>query len=296
MIVPDAPANVVMGTYATSRSPDQGVRIAYDKEILRNGWLLVDTWVPALILCSAYVSTVKVFLPRYMKDRPPLDIMSFIRAFNLFQVLANFWFAIQVGRRTYFGGSFSWLCQGVMGRDDPVTLDLLRLLYVYIWVRVVDLLDTVFFGLRHKWTHVSTLNVSHHCIVLLFGVYGVRHGADSHMTLVVLVNQCVHVIMFTYYFFASFGDRFRKYLTWKRYLTGIQLAQFFVLGVHSVLPLVFPCPGLPAMHSIVAISSMTFFFIMFARFYVQTYGGVKQELSKIPVSFGCKLLVENKSL
>lgn len=50
------------------------------------------------------------------------------------------------------------------------------------------------------------------------------------------------------------------------------------------------------MHSIVAISSMTFFFIMFARFYVQTYGGVKQELSKIPVSFGCKLLVENKSL
>ena len=32
--------------------------------------------------------------------------------------------------------------------------------------------------------------------------------------------------MYSYYFLASFGSKYRKYLWWKKYLTGFQLVQF----------------------------------------------------------------------
>ena len=40
-----------------------------------------------------------------------------------------------------------------------------------------------------------------------------------------LINSMVHIIMYTYYFLSAFGDTFRPFLGWKRYLTMIQLVR-----------------------------------------------------------------------
>lgn len=38
-----------------------------------------------------------------------------------------------------------------------------------------------------------------------------------------MINVIVHIIMYSYFFLATFGEPVKKYLWWKRYLTKIQL-------------------------------------------------------------------------
>ena len=38
-----------------------------------------------------------------------------------------------------------------------------------------------------------------------------------------MLNSLVHFVMYFYYFLSSFGDTFRKYLWWKKYLTAFQM-------------------------------------------------------------------------
>lgn len=44
------------------------------------------------------------------------------------------------------------------------------------------------------------------------------HGTFSN-----LINNMVHVIMYTYYMVAAMGPEYQKYLWWKKHLTTIQL-------------------------------------------------------------------------
>ena len=39
----------------------------------------------------------------------------------------------------------------------------------------------------------------------------------------VLFNVVIHVIMYSYYFFAALGPEFQKYLWWKKHLTKLQI-------------------------------------------------------------------------
>ena len=41
-------------------------------------------------------------------------------------------------------------------------------------------------------------------------------------------NSVIHIIMYTYYFLASYGPKYRKYLWWKKYLTLLQIIQFTI--------------------------------------------------------------------
>lgn len=37
------------------------------------------------------------------------------------------------------------------------------------------------------------------------------------------INTLVHTIMYSYYFLAALGPQIKKYLWWKKYLTGLQI-------------------------------------------------------------------------
>ena len=47
--------------------------------------------------------------------------------------------------------------------------------------------------------------------------------------LIGLINSGVHVIMYSYYFLASFGPDVQKYLWWKKYITRLQLVSIVFL-------------------------------------------------------------------
>ncbi len=85
-----------------------------------------------------------------------------------------------------------------------------------------------------------------------------------------VINSVVHVIMYTYYFLAAFGPRFKKYLWWKRYLTQLQLAQF-VFNMCNVIVAFYAGCNFPTWMYAAQIFYMTTFLILFGNFYRQNY-------------------------
>lgn len=234
-------------------------------------WFGAGDWITLIYILGLYVGTVKILLPKYMEKRKEYNLLGFIRAYNLVLVAINALFFYQIGRRSYFGGGYSWFCQGL--DHDGKDTDLIRLNYLYMFVRIFEFLDTVFFVLRKKFNQASFLNISHHCIAVGLPWYGIAYGIDGQICLMVLFNMFVHVIMYAYYFLASFPSMV-PYLGWKKHLTKLQILQFAVVLVHMSIPLVHDC-GYPPQNSILVISMYIYFLVMFTKFYGESYSARK---------------------
>jgi elongation of very long chain fatty acids protein 7 len=50
-----------------------------------------------------------------------------------------------------------------------------------------------------------------------------RGITGGHGTFSNLVNNIVHIIMYTYYMLSAMGPQYQKYLWWKKHLTLLQL-------------------------------------------------------------------------
>lgn len=202
-----------------------------------------------------------------MASRKKFKIVGVIRAYNLVLMFINIYFFVNVAKRTYLSGTYNWLCQGV-GRSKK-NLAVVELLYRFMFVRIFELLDTVFFVLRKKFKHASFRNVSHHVIAIFIPWYGIAYGIDGQTCLTTLINMAVHIVIYLYYFLASF-EEYKPYLWWKRYLTYVQVGQFAVIIAHMAVPLVYDC-GYPALNSLIIISAYVYFLVMFKAFYGTTY-------------------------
>lgn len=219
----------------------------------------------------SYIYAVKVAGPRFMEGRGPVEhLLPLIMLHNAAMVAVNVYFLFAIGSRSYFGGGASFFCQGLDFSGSTRSLELADLLWWYFIVRVIDFLDTLFFILRKKDSHVSTLHVGHHVMVVFTGWFGMTYGPDGQALLMVLVNSFVHVLMYTYYFGTLLGPRFRRFLWWKRYLTQLQIVQFVFMLVHALVPVFVDC-GYPLAHVMVIMGQVAFYFCMFVRFYVRAY-------------------------
>lgn len=83
----------------------------------------------------------------------------------------------------------------------------------------------LFFILRKKNQHVSTLHVIHHGVMPFSVWMGVKFAPGGHSTFFALLNTFVHIIMYFYYMVAAMGPQFQKYIWWKKYLTTFQMVQ-----------------------------------------------------------------------
>ena len=100
-------------------------------------------------------------------------------------------------------------------------------------------------------------------------------------------NSVVHVIMYGYYFLASYGSKYRKYLWWKKYLTLLQLTQFTINLGFLVNFLVHPgtCE-FPHWMPKFMIFYMTSFLVLFGNFYIISYIKSRSSSSANPVQNG----------
>ncbi|XP_064473919.1 very long chain fatty acid elongase AAEL008004-like [Ornithodoros turicata] len=242
-------------------------------------WFIAGNVPLLLTLLVGYVYFVKVSGPRFMKSRKPMEhLKPVIIVYNGAMVLANVYFCYKFLRRTYFGGGYNPVCQGIdFQAKDKNTIGLLELCWWYLWVRVADFLDTVFFVLRKKDAHISLLHVVHHCLVVFNGWYGIAYGADGQIMSGVCLNSFVHVVMYSYYFLSLLGPAMKKYLWWKRHLTQLQIAQFVIIFCHGTIPLAKDC-GYPRTHIFIGIPQGVFFLTMFIKFYMEAYG--KQRMQR----------------
>ncbi|XP_029845998.2 elongation of very long chain fatty acids protein AAEL008004-like [Ixodes scapularis] len=237
------------------------------------GWVLVGNKAFLVAVITGYVYLVKIAGPGFMKTRKPYNgLKPYMLLYNLAMVIAYVYFVTNFLFRSYLGGGYNIVCQGIdFEARDLVTMEYLELCWWYVWVRVADLLDTVFFILRKKNSNVSFFHVSHHAIVVFNCWYGLAYGADGQPALGICINSFTHVIMYSYYFLSLLGPTLHPYLWWKRHLTQLQLVQFGIIITHNLIPLFIDC-GYPRSHAAIFIAELIVITTSFFRFYVSAYG------------------------
>ncbi|KPJ18108.1 Elongation of very long chain fatty acids protein 4 [Papilio machaon] len=232
-------------------------------------WPLMKTPWPGLLIIAIYLMTVCRWLPEYMKDRPAYDLRKTIVLYNIFQIMCCVCVLYQSLKLGWLS-RYRMVCEPI--GDGPESLDYAwKVCYAYFVIKLIDLLDTVFFVLRKKQNQVSFLHVYHH-----FGMVAVAWGMvkwvpGGHMTLLVPINSFVHIIMYTYYLLTVWDESYKKSIWWKKHVTQIQIVQFTILLVHfTALVLAKDC-SIPRQPAYILIPQNLFMFLLFSEFYYKTY-------------------------
>ncbi|KAL7387618.1 hypothetical protein ABVT39_026265 [Epinephelus coioides] len=129
---------------------------------------------------------------------------------------------------------------------------------------------TIFFILRKKNSQLTFLHVYHHATMIFNWWAGVKYVAGGQSFLIGLINSLVHVVMYLYYGLAALGPSMSKYLWWKRYLTSLQLLQFFIVTIHTTYNLFADCDFPDSMNMVVCAYSFSLI-ALFSNFYYQSY-------------------------
>ena len=197
-----------------------------------DGLPLMNSPVASIIICIAYVYIVKIWGPKFMENRAAFKLQGVMMSYNVFQMIFNGWLFYELGRFGWLSGNYNLVCQPVDYSNSEAALRILRAGYWFYISKFVDLIDTLIFVFRKKNNQITTLHVIHHGILPMTLWPGVRFVCGGHASFFAFLNTLVHVVMYFYYFMASMGPRYQKYLGWKQYLTTFQMSQFVVASAH----------------------------------------------------------------
>jgi elongation of very long chain fatty acids protein 4 len=211
---------------------------------------------------------------RYMSDKEPFEITSYMFVYNLYQAILNVWAFVSFVRILYEKSLPIW---GSPVDDSKEGYEMAFLIWIHYINKYVELLDTVFMVLRKKNMQVSFLHVYHHVLLVWswFVVCKVCVGGDAYFG--ACVNSFIHVVMYSYYLCALLGIK----VPFKFIITQMQMAQFALCLSHSVfcvfngnVPI-----GLPLLQAFVMINML----VLFGMFYKDTFGTKKpKELANKP--------------
>jgi len=207
-------------------------------------WLLMKYWTPIVLIIISYFLLVLVG-PKLMQNRKPFELKYPIKLYNLSQVfLCGYMFKEFLA--SSYQSSYSLTCQPVDYSSSPLAIRIAAASWWFFFSKLIDLLDTVFFILRKK---------NGQC----------------------MLNSYVHVVMYTYYFFSSFGPAIQKYLWWKKYLTQFQLIQFIAIIIHLVNGMARGTCEFPQIFYWYVIVYCVTLIALFTNFYVETYSHVLKD-------------------
>lgn len=229
----------------------------------------MDTPTITALITVLYLLIV-YYGPRVMRDKQPFQLKNVLHIYNLTTCLLS-------GYLFYEYLMSGWLfdftiigCQPVDYSSSPKALRMVRTCWLFFFTKFIDLLDTVFFIMRKKNNQLTFLHVMHHGVMPISCWVALKFVAGGFGTFSCMLNSFVHFVMYFYYFLSSFGDRFRKYLTWKKYLTSLQMLQFIIIIIHSSQLLFIEC-DFPIGWAYWGCSYLVVFLIFFGNFYVQEY-------------------------
>ncbi|XP_076278217.1 very long chain fatty acid elongase 4-like [Lasioglossum baleicum] len=240
-----------------------------DLPLISSNYLL-----PSILI--AYLYIVLKWGPNYMKDKQPYNLKTFIKVYNVVQIFINAY----IVTRLFVLGTLkdpTKFCYVPEYLFEPVLVQIAYTIWMAWMSRLIDLIETVIFVLRRKERQVSFLHVYHHLSVLTVGWYVTKFYAIQMAAFPVLVNCIVHVIMYTYYYFSSFGDKTPKILKkLKPFITIMQMVQFVILVIHCLVPHLPSC-HVPTTPANVNIANMIILFALFYNFYQKTYKAEKKQ-------------------
>ncbi|XP_051161072.1 elongation of very long chain fatty acids protein 4-like [Leptopilina boulardi] len=241
---------------------------------MKNWFLMKSIWSPILIVLF-YIIVIFKLAPEYMKNRPAYKFNTFIKCYNIFQVIANAILVKEFASCYQFHRAFE--CREVIYTMDPCATKIMYGSYVTMLLKIIDLIETVLFILRKKKSQVTILHVYHHISTVLIGMIFSRYFSVNMALLFPILNCSVHVIMYTYYFFSNFeGSIKQKILPFKRYLTIIQMVQFVILLFQLFFAFPKSCP-LPKIPFGIMFLNMALNLGLFYNFYRKTYFNQKEK-------------------
>ncbi|PAA66344.1 hypothetical protein BOX15_Mlig003598g3 [Macrostomum lignano] len=238
-----------------------------DKRVER--WFLMQDYWPTWALMFLYLFAVH-FGKKFMANREPFSLRWPLIIYNAALVLLNFHIFWELFYCSYMRG-YSYLCQHLDYSEDPYEMRIAKALWWYYFSKCIEFMDTIFFVLRKKNHLISFLHVYHHATMFPLWWIGVKWVAGGQTFVGAMINSFVHVVMYTYYGLCAVGESVQKYLWWKRYLTRMQLIQFFigmVMGSHSLLT---GCGAVPIWMEYGAMFYGMSMIVLFANFYYQEY-------------------------
>ncbi|XP_078417083.1 ELOVL fatty acid elongase 8b isoform X3 [Cetorhinus maximus] len=154
---------------------------------------------------------------------------------------------------------------------EPFNLKYVLLVYNFALVAIsAYIFWEIFFILRKKYNQITFLHVYHHGTMIFNWWAGVKYVPGGQSFFIGLLNSFVHIVMYLYYGIAAMGPHMQKYLWWKRYLTMLQLLQFFGIAVHTSYNLFTDCDFPDGFNLFVFIYIITII-ILFSNFYYKTY-------------------------
>lgn len=235
-----------------------------------SSWPLMGSPATVTIILGLYLVGCIFVGPWMMRDRKALSLRPLMIAYNAAMVAFSVFFAYLTIKLAYIESGYSFFCQPDDSKTNPRADIMLYYGWWYVMLKVSELLDTVFFVLRKKTEHVSFLHLLHHTLALSTVWINVNLAVFGHVALFPLLNCSVHIVMYGYYALAALPAHLRPNLWWKPYVTIFQIAQFFVLMVHGLIPVFHDC-DFPPVYAFFMFLETGLFFVLFSDFYKKTY-------------------------
>lgn len=231
-------------------------------------WLLIPTIWPTAAIVTAYLVVV-IGGQRVMKNREPFQLKHPMMFYNFCLVILNAYIFHEFVMTSWLNFSFSKLCEPV--RSGTASSDrLAAACWWFMFSKSIELIDTVFFMLRGKNSQISFLHLYHHSTMPFLWWIGVKFAPGGEAYFSASLNSGVHILMYSYYLLSAMGPAMQKYLWWKKYMTVLQLMQFWAILFHTSMAIYLDC-GYPKLYCWSLIFYVLSHIALFSNFYYQTY-------------------------
>ncbi|XP_017769545.1 PREDICTED: elongation of very long chain fatty acids protein AAEL008004-like [Nicrophorus vespilloides] len=232
-------------------------------------WPMMSSPIPTLAICMFYAYFSKVLGPKIMENRKPLNLRNVLIVYNCVQTIFSAWIFYEYLMSGWWG-SYSFRCQPVDYSTSDMAMRMANTCWWYYFSKFTEFFDTLFFILRKKTSHVSTLHVIHHGCMPFSVWMGMKFAPGGHSTFFALLNTFVHIVMYFYYMIAAMGPKYQKFIWWKRYLTTFQMVQFVAIFTHQFQLLFTECNYPKIIMVWIALHGVMFLFL-FSDFYKVKY-------------------------
>ncbi|KAI8428760.1 hypothetical protein MSG28_007441 [Choristoneura fumiferana] len=247
------------------KSAWQGYRYVFEElaDPRTSSWFLVAKPYQGLALLGLYLIFVLKWGPEWMKNRHAFNLDKVLIVYNAIQIfLCARLFAGSLLNAWAF--HYRWVCEPVDFSNSDHAIQIATYVYTYYLIKILDLLDTA-----NNFSRMQTSDLMQPAICFSLALFPYAFG--GHGTLIGVINSFVHVVMYGYYLLTVAMPSLKNSMWWKKYITQLQIIQFFWMVVHmGALVFKTDC-AYPRWTAAIFLPQNLFMLILFVDFYIKTY-------------------------
>lgn len=232
-------------------------------------WMWMDTPFKTAAIMLIYMILLRA-ITSYMKDKKPFNLKGLLIVYNSVQVVGSFYVFYEI-LAVAIKSNYSMSCEPVNYSLDPLPMRMVSAMWFFYFSKAIDLFDTMFFALRKKSNQITFLHVFHHMTMFPYAWLGLKYVGGGQTFFLCMLNSFVHTVMYAYYALSAIGPHMQPYLWWKKYLTQLQMIQFFAVMIHSIVNLLHTDCNFPKGFSMGYLAYGFIIACFFANFYIQSY-------------------------